>query len=257
MEVHHHSHKPKKWKEYITEFIMLFFAVFSGFLAESYLDYRTERHKEHDYLVSLVSDLKIDSADISIKEVNMNEVIDYGSKLSDTIYKDKWMEKYTDSVYIWSENVFDTEVILQYADGTIDQLKNAGGFRLIKSMEISEKIKDYIKGQSRIKGQEEAVNHTFDLLLSMRNNLMYIRMFDYTGNVLNGKSNVTLKIEKLNAIKEKTGSMFLTNNQTEFIKYSNTASNYTGQLFVYRAMALSQKEKATELIKLIESKDHQ
>ena len=64
MEVHHHSHHPKNWKEYLSEFFMLFLAVFAGFLAESYLDYRTERHKEHDYLVSLVSDLKIDTADI-------------------------------------------------------------------------------------------------------------------------------------------------------------------------------------------------
>jgi hypothetical protein len=33
MEVHHHSHHPKKWKEYISEFLMLFLAVFSGFMA--------------------------------------------------------------------------------------------------------------------------------------------------------------------------------------------------------------------------------
>ena len=71
MEVHHHTQHPKKWKEYISEFLMLFFAVFAGFLAESYLDYRTERHKEHDYLVSLVSDLKIDSADVARKSKNM------------------------------------------------------------------------------------------------------------------------------------------------------------------------------------------
>ena len=76
MEVHHHSHKPKNWKEYVTEFLMLFCAVFAGFLAESYLEYRTERHKEHDYLVSLVSDLKIDSADITIKAANMQMFFD-------------------------------------------------------------------------------------------------------------------------------------------------------------------------------------
>ena len=75
MEVHHHSHKPKNWKEYISEFLMLFFAVFAGFLAESYLEYRTDRHKEHDYLVSMISDLKIDTADISRKQVNMQEVV--------------------------------------------------------------------------------------------------------------------------------------------------------------------------------------
>ena len=32
MEVHHHSHHPKKWKEYVTEFLMLFLAVSMGFV---------------------------------------------------------------------------------------------------------------------------------------------------------------------------------------------------------------------------------
>ena len=36
MEVHHHGHvhETKKWKEYLFQFLMLFLAVFCGFLAE-------------------------------------------------------------------------------------------------------------------------------------------------------------------------------------------------------------------------------
>jgi hypothetical protein len=36
MEVHHHGHvhADKKWKEYFFQFLMLFLAVFCGFLAE-------------------------------------------------------------------------------------------------------------------------------------------------------------------------------------------------------------------------------
>ena len=35
MEVHHHSHTSrKKWMHYFWEFLMLFLAVFCGFLAE-------------------------------------------------------------------------------------------------------------------------------------------------------------------------------------------------------------------------------
>ena len=252
MEVHHHTHHPKKWKEYISEFFMLFMAVFAGFMAESYLEYRAERHKEHDYLVSLISDLKIDSADISIKEKNMNDAVNWGSKVSELVYKDNWMETYSDSIYIWTENMFATEIVLQYADGTIDQLKNAGGFRLIKNNNVSEKIKDYIKGQSRIKGQEEGVLHTFENLLAIKNNLLYAKVFSYEGDVLNGRSNITLLNEKLNLIESKTGSKFLSDNHSEFVKLSNTAMIYAGQLYVYRAMAISQKEKATELIKLIQ-----
>jgi hypothetical protein len=253
MEVHHHTHNPKKWKEYLSEFFMLFMAVFAGFMAESYLEYRTERHKEHDYLVSLVSDLKIDSADISQKEKNMKEVVEYGSLLSDIVYVDKWMDKYADSMYIWSESMYVTEISLQFADGTIDQLKNAGGFRLIKSKEIAEKIKDYMKGQKRIKEQGIGMDQRMQQLLTEKSNIMYARVFDYTGNVLEGKSIVTLKNNKLNKIQAKTGSKFLNNDLKEFTKLSNTSFYFIGQLYVYREMALSQQQQATELIKLIQA----
>lgn len=70
-EVHHHSHHPKSWKEYVQEFLMLFFAVFLGFMAEYYLEYRAERHKEHDYLVSINKDLKADLSEMDTKELRM------------------------------------------------------------------------------------------------------------------------------------------------------------------------------------------
>jgi hypothetical protein len=42
MEVHHHpqlEHKPKPWKEYLLEYIMIFLAVMTGFFAESYREH--------------------------------------------------------------------------------------------------------------------------------------------------------------------------------------------------------------------------
>ncbi len=69
MEVHHHPdlhHKPKKWKEYFLEFLMIFLAVTMGFFAESYREHLVERTKEREYVKSLVEDLKSDSAFLSI-----------------------------------------------------------------------------------------------------------------------------------------------------------------------------------------------
>ena len=45
MEVHHHSHHPKKWKEYLTEFLMLFLAVSMGFIAENVREKHTESER--------------------------------------------------------------------------------------------------------------------------------------------------------------------------------------------------------------------
>ena len=61
MEVHHHSHKPKNWKEYITEFIMLFAAVTLGFFAENVREHQIIEHKTEQNLHSIILDLKKDS----------------------------------------------------------------------------------------------------------------------------------------------------------------------------------------------------
>ena len=47
MEVHHHAHHEgkKNWKSYAWEFLMLFFAVFFGFLAQNFLEHRLENEK--------------------------------------------------------------------------------------------------------------------------------------------------------------------------------------------------------------------
>src|SRR5688572_26997315 len=63
MEVHAHSHTPrKKWTHYFWEFLMLFLAVFCGFLAEYQLEHKIEKNREKQYMQSLVEDLKADTA---------------------------------------------------------------------------------------------------------------------------------------------------------------------------------------------------
>src|SRR5688572_5591847 len=64
MEVHHHGHvhEKKKWKEYLFQFLMLFLAVFCGFMAENFREHLIIKEKAHNYLKNLVADLKTDSA---------------------------------------------------------------------------------------------------------------------------------------------------------------------------------------------------
>jgi len=65
MEVHHHSHKPKNWKEYITEFIMLFAAVTLGFLAENLREHQIMEHRVEQNKIAILKDLQADSATIA------------------------------------------------------------------------------------------------------------------------------------------------------------------------------------------------
>ena len=48
MEVHAHSHTAgKKWTHYFWDFLMLFLAVFCGFLAENIREHSVEKHREN------------------------------------------------------------------------------------------------------------------------------------------------------------------------------------------------------------------
>src|SRR6185503_13665330 len=61
MEVHAHTHTArKKWAHYFWEFLMLFLAVFCGFLAEYQLEHQIEKERELQFVRSLANDIKAD-----------------------------------------------------------------------------------------------------------------------------------------------------------------------------------------------------
>ena len=63
MEVHAHTHTArKKWTHYLWEFLMLFLAVFCGFLAENQREHMVEHNREEKFAKRLLSDLAEDSA---------------------------------------------------------------------------------------------------------------------------------------------------------------------------------------------------
>src|SRR5215813_13521751 len=62
MEVHTHTHtERKKWTYYLWEFLMLFLAVFCGFLAENQRENMIEHKKAKQFAISLLSDLQSDT----------------------------------------------------------------------------------------------------------------------------------------------------------------------------------------------------
>ena len=65
MEVHAHTHTPrKKWTHYLWEFLMLFLAVFCGFLAENFREHNIEKRKEKHNVETLVDDMIKDSVNL-------------------------------------------------------------------------------------------------------------------------------------------------------------------------------------------------
>ena len=86
MEVHHHSHKPKNWKEYITEFIMLFAAVTLGFLAENLREHQIMEHRVEQNKIAILKDLQADSSEI-VKILDMEDKsINSFNRLNNLLY---------------------------------------------------------------------------------------------------------------------------------------------------------------------------
>ncbi len=136
MEVHHHAHNPaephhkKNWKSYFWEFLMLFLAVFCGFLAEYQLEHKIERERGKQYIVSFYEDLKIDSTHFNFIYNNFEKkitVLQSMSQCYDSILRNQSSTNCFCNIMSNSNSFID----MTYTDRTLAQLKNAGGLRLL------------------------------------------------------------------------------------------------------------------------------
>ena len=162
MEVHSHTHTPrKKWSHYFWEFLMLFLAVFCGFLAENFREHQVEHRQEKEFIKSMITDLQDDTA---ILETSMSG-IKAGAVLLDsliTILDDKNLIKERgDQLYYFGRGGPRLGT-LSNNNRTFEQLKNSGGFRLIRNSEVSNKIMDYYNSIPKIRQLEDLFTKEFE-----------------------------------------------------------------------------------------------
>jgi len=137
MEVHHHSHKPKKISEYFTEFIMLFAAVTLGFFAENLREHQIEKHREIQYLKNIHLDLERDILEIDRIYKRNTEYQELGKELIQ-LYGHGYQTDLPKFYYLVKSLALRT--YFQHSKNGIDQLKNAGGLRLVENDEIIKRI---------------------------------------------------------------------------------------------------------------------
>jgi hypothetical protein len=168
MEVHAHTHSPdpeshrgkKKFSHYLWEFLMLFLAVFCGFLAENQREHIVEHQRESKYMASFYEDLKNDT-------VNLKDCIrwwDNTLERIDTIRMEIEKPPEKRNTILLYQNVANMRNYNSfiYHNRTIEQLKNAGNFRLIRSSSISDSLIDY-----------DAIIHTVLMDQQVQSNAIY------------------------------------------------------------------------------------
>jgi hypothetical protein len=130
MEVHHHpqlAHRPKPWKEYLLEFLMIFLAVTMGFFAESLREHISEKGKAEVFAQSLYADYKADTLslhqliDYTFAKITHIDSLDYFIHTARTRNNDSSL--YGCIFYMLATFQFDN------INGTYEQIKNSGSLR--------------------------------------------------------------------------------------------------------------------------------
>jgi len=176
MEVHHHAHHDhgkKTWKSYFWEFFMLFLAVFCGFLAELQLEHYVEHQREESFMQTMVEDISSDmiqldstlnrwksvnnSIDSVISAINLT-----GGKKTDYL---KIYRNIHEALNYWG---------FTYNTRTLSQLKNAGGFRLIKDEKVALNLIQY-----------DQFNYDAAVKIDNQHNQLYLNTCKVRGQILN------------------------------------------------------------------------
>ena len=138
MEVHAHSHtERKKFTHYLWEFLMLFLAVFCGFLAEYQLEHKIEKDRAKELAISFYNELKRDSATIQTVQMNRlkrDSALTYLKKY----FRDSSITNCSKAFSINFSYAFIgfSPYLFEPKDAILVQLKNSGSLRYFKSMEL-------------------------------------------------------------------------------------------------------------------------
>ena len=248
MEVHAHSHTlRKKWTHYFWEFLMLFLAVFSGFLAENFREHQVEKHRGKQYVLSFYEDLKKDTARLTkVLEVENKKIVSlsdlkscYTSLVSDP--------KATTCLFdIIKNSAFNNPGTL--TDRTLKQLANAGGYRLLEKDDA-----DSIIGYDNASSAFVSFNLTAYQEAQDNVRATFNSVVDFIANT-SLYSNVTVSnSEYVSAVNI---PLLFSNDKILLNKYFNELFQYLRVIVGHRNRIISLKEKATGLILFFKQEYH-
>jgi hypothetical protein len=168
MEVHHHGHVPKKLNEYITEFLMLFAAVTLGFFAENLREHSIEKERELKFIEIVHEDLLNDIRDLD----TISKAYEIRLKREDTLLNllSNGPIKRTNDLY-YLARLNSIRVFFHHSKNGFQQLKNAGGLRLIEDIDVIKKIQSY---ENDVEEMDELQKLTEQLLMNYREKMATI-----------------------------------------------------------------------------------
>jgi len=251
MEVHHHAHTAdpdshrgrKKWTHYLWEFLMLFLAVFCGFLAENLREHQVERNRGKQYIRSLIEDIKIDTANISNLITLHSSYVNHIDTLRESLTELR--ENGISATFMRSNRYINSFQSFIYTDRTIQQLKNSGGLRLIENKDAADSIVFYDSYvRDMLKGEED-LKQLFYAVSDQKKRIIDFSVWEHERK----------KFPAAQIAANKT-NILITNNKERFAIFYNYMGDYAGGLMVYISMLNELKNKGGRLIAFLKKEYH-
>ena len=154
MEVHHHSHKPKNWKEYFTEFLMLFLAVSLGFLAENIREVYIEKERSHELAESLLSDIENDEVRMTTFLRDRTEIMEDIKLIILDVEKKGLITNDPEQYRLFSRSSFYWSYF-EPKTANLEQIINSGSLRYFKRKEVVEAVSVYKTAITNLLARQE------------------------------------------------------------------------------------------------------
>jgi hypothetical protein len=258
MEVHHHSHtERKKWTHYVWEFLMLFLAVFCGFLAENQREHIVEHRREKDYMVAMIQDLRSDTMLINrcIKQVDF--IIPGHDTLEFYLQKINNDPESLQKLYYANTAFTLNDFSVDWTQGTFEELKGSGNLRLIDNKHVKQKLLEYETAKKWSEDQHAYVSESISKAYYFATDVFDVTEYGKYNNFLNENwpSNTFLPYDSVKQFLSSKPQL-LTYNKVTIKKYERLVNNEKVQIMTYRTYIKTAKEKALDLMHTIESEYH-
>ena len=138
---HLHNAPGKKIWHYFFEFLMLFLAVFCGFIAENWREELHEHQREKEYIHSIVEDIKSDTLQSGKILVQLRRTSTGIDSVLNALSSPEIIENSNNAYMLWTKYLDIKSFVSN--DRTIQQLKNSGELRLIRNKAVSDRIMEY------------------------------------------------------------------------------------------------------------------
>jgi len=183
MEVHHHAHTArKKWTHYFWEFLMLFLAVFCGFLAENQREHFVEHKRAGEYAKSLLADLRVDTNEIR-RGSYWSEFIMSSIDSLVSISSNSMTNKDVPGTFYYHSTFLYYSFIIDWSRSTMDQLIQSGSLRYFKNKELVDLINLYYYAQNIINEQNHLDFIQRDKCVEIRNHILQSKFYSIFGKM--------------------------------------------------------------------------